>query len=83
MTAHDETLVRDALQRATDDLTSSAPSLTAVATLHGRRLRRRRRAVATTGTLCAAVLVAVPIGLSLGGSTTAGSVATDPTPTPS
>jgi hypothetical protein len=83
MTAHDETLVRDVLQRTTDDLTAPLPSLTAAATVHGRRLRRRRRALATTGGLCAAALVAVPVFLSLGGSTKAGSVATDPTPTPS
>lgn len=82
MTAPDEILVRDVLHRATDDLTAPTPSLTAAATLHGGRLRRRRRALAATGTLCAAALVAVPVGLSLGGSTSAG-VATDPTRTPS
>ncbi len=82
MTTHDETLVRDVLHRATDDLTAPVPTLTAAATVGGRRLRRRRRAVAAAGTLFAVALVAVPVGLSLGGSTTAGSVATDPTPTP-
>jgi hypothetical protein len=78
----DETLVRDALHRATDDLTAPAASLTATATVRGRSLRRRRRAVAAAGSLCAAALVAVPLGLTLGGISNPGSVATEPTPTP-
>ena len=56
-----ETLVRDVLHRATDDLTAPATSLTATAVVRGRSLRRRRRAVAAVGTLCAATLVAVPV----------------------
>jgi hypothetical protein len=79
---NDETMVRDALHRATDDLTAPTASLTATATLRGRSLRRRRRAVAAAGSLCAAALVAVPLGLTLGGTSNPGSVATDPTPTP-
>jgi hypothetical protein len=82
MTAHDETLVRDVLHRATDDLAAPAASLTATAALNGRRLRLRRRAVAAAGTLCAATLVAVPVVAALGGSnpSTSPQVATDPTP---
>jgi hypothetical protein len=78
----DETLVRDVLHRATDDLTAPVPSLTAAATHGGRRLRRRRRSVAAAGTLCAVALIAVPVVASLGGSsaTSGPEVATDPTP---
>ena len=85
MTAHDETLVRDVLHRATADLAAPTTSLTATATLNGRRLRRRRRAVATAGTLCVAALVAVPVVAALGGSnpTASPQVATDPTAIPS
>lgn len=85
MTAHDEILVRDALHRATDHLTSPATSLTATAAVRGRSLRRRRRAVAAAGTFCAATLVAVPVVAALGGSnpTSSPQVATDPSPTPS
>ena len=81
----DETLVRDVLHRATDDLTAPATSLTATAVVRGRSLRRRRRAVAAVGTLCAVTLVAVPVVTALGGSnpTTGPQIATDPTPTPS
>ena len=39
----DETLVRDVLRRATDDLTAPATSMTATAVARGRSLRRRRR----------------------------------------
>ena len=80
-----ETLVRDVLHRATDDLTAPATSLTATAVVRGRSLRRRRRAVAAVGTLCAVTLVAVPVVTALGGSspTTGPQIATDPTPTPS
>jgi len=80
-----ETLVRDLLHRATDDLTAPATSLTATAVVRGRSLRRRRRAVAAVGTLCAVTLVAVPLVTALGGSnpTTGPQIATDPTPTPS
>ena len=64
-----ETLVRDVLHRATDDLTAPATSLTAAAVVRGRSLRRRRRAaVAAVGTLCAVTLVAVPVATALGGS---------------
>ena len=85
MTAHDETLVRDVLHRATADLAAPTTSLTATATLNGRRLRRRRRAVAAAGTLCVAALVAVPVVAALGGSnpTASPQVATDPTAIPS
>ncbi len=78
----DETLVRDVLHRATEDLTAPATSLTATAAVRGRSLRRRRRVVAAAGTLCAATLVAVPVVAALGGSnpTTSPQVATDPTP---
>jgi hypothetical protein len=81
----DETLVRDVLHRATDDLTAHVPGLTAAAAQGGRRLRRRRRAMTAAGTFCAATLVAVPVIAALGGSnpTTSPQVATDPTPTPS
>jgi hypothetical protein len=77
-----ETLVRDVLHRATDDLTAPATSLTATAVVRGRSLRRRRRAVAAVGTLCAVTLVAVPVVNALGGSspTTGPEIATDPTP---
>ena len=80
-----ETLVRDVLHRATDDLTAPATSLTATALVRGRSLRRRRRAVAAVGTLCAVTLVAVPVVTALGGSnpTSGPQIATDPTPTPS
>jgi hypothetical protein len=80
----DETLVRDVLHRATDDLTAPATSLAATAAVRGRSLRRRRRAVAAVGTLCAVSLVAVPVVAALGGSslTTAPQVATDSTPAP-
>jgi hypothetical protein len=82
MTRNDETLVRDVLHRATDDLTAPATSLAATATVNGRRLRRRRRVVAAAGTVCAAALVAVPVVAALGGSNPAAGpqVATDPTP---
>ena len=85
MTAHDETLVRDVLRRATDDLAAPAASLTATAARNGRRLRRRRRTVAAAGTLCAAARVAVPVVAALGGSnpTASPQVATDPTAIPS
>lgn len=76
-----ETLVRDALARATDDLAAPLPRFTAAAATGGRRLRRRRRALTAAGALCAAAVVAVPVGVSLGGTGVAGSVATDPTPT--
>jgi hypothetical protein len=78
----DETLVRDVLHRATDDMTAPVPSLTTTATVRGRRLRRRRRAMTAAGTLCAAALVAVPVVAALGGSNpgTGPQVATDPTP---
>jgi hypothetical protein len=78
----DETMVRDVLHRATDDLAAPVASLTATAALDGRRLRRRRRTVAAVGTLCAATLVGVPVFAALGGSnpSTSPSVATDPTP---
>ena len=82
MSGHDETLVREVLHRATEDLTAPVPSLTATATVQGRRLRRRRCAMATAGSLCAAALVAVPLLASIGSDSTAGTdVATDPTPT--
>src|SRR5829696_1278995 len=83
MTASDETLVREVLHRATDDLTVPGGRLTATAAARGRRLRRRRRALATAGAL-SAVMVAVPIVVALGGSdpSSAPPLATDPSPTP-
>ena len=80
-----ETLVRDVLHRATDDLTVPVTSLAATAVVRGRSLRRRRRAVAAVGTLCVVTLVAVPLVTALGGSnpTTGPQIATDPTPTSS
>jgi hypothetical protein len=81
MTTHHETLVREVLHRATDHLTAPVPSLTATATVRGRRLRRRRRIGTVAGGLCAAALVAVPLVASVGSDSTAGTdVATDPTP---
>jgi hypothetical protein len=79
----DETRVREALRRATDELSAPVHRLTATATFGGRRLRRRRRIGTVVATVCAVTAVAVPVGIVLGGSgeTADGSIATDPTPT--
>jgi hypothetical protein len=81
----DETLVREVLHHVTDDLTAPVHRLTETATFRGRRLRRRRRAVKAAGAFAGAVLVGVPLAVTLGGSgsPTGAPVATDPTPVPS
>ncbi len=75
--------LRERMDRATADLLTPDGLADAVLT-DGRRLRRRRRALtAATGTAAAAVVAAL-VTVSLGGgtATTAGDVATQPTPTP-
>ena len=79
MSTTEEILVRDALQRATDDLASPVQRLTATAARNGRRLRLRRRITVAVGSVCAAAALAVPVVLALGPNPgREGEVATDP-----
>jgi hypothetical protein len=84
MSTTDETLVREVLRRATDDLTAPAHRLTEQASTRGRRLRRRRRVLGTAGALCSAALLAGLVAVVAGGQPHASApIATDPAPGPS
>ncbi len=79
MSLTEETLVRDALYDATNQLAAPVHRLAETATRRGRRLRVRRRATVAAGALLVAASVAVPVGLSLGPNPVRDSeVATDP-----
>jgi len=80
MTATDETFVREALHRATDDLAAPVHRLTEASTRNGRRLRRRRRILAAAGSLAVVAGVAAPVIILAGqDGRTGNSIATDPT----
>jgi hypothetical protein len=79
MSLTDETLVRDALDDAGNELAAPVLRLTETAISRGRRLRRRRRLAIAVGSLCAVAVVAVPSVVLMGDNPARdGDVANDP-----